>query len=292
MRNYTPDPRLYELLTILSPDVSEEDIPGQLDAIAGYITTAGGTVTETLRESPWGRRRLAYTIRHGGRDLRDGYYTVFHVSLDPDGVRDIERELKLNDQVIRYLITHYTPKPIVPGQQPEGAGAAPEAAAEAAPAETGEAAAAPATSDEAAVAPETAASTAAATEPTAEDAAPTEVAATIEPETETNAVAEPASETETETVDTAETAAEPAPEPVAVIEPDETEPAVEPEVVAAFEPDDATEASAATVDPAPVEAETSDTEAAAADTSDTPAEADAAPAEPTAPATDKDTEEA
>ena len=120
LRDYTPDPRFYEMMTILSPDVSEDDLPAHIETIAGYITTAGGTVNETLRESPWGRRRLAYSIRHTGRDIRDGFYTVFHFTLDPGGVRDIERDLKLNDQVMRFLITHYTPKPVVPGAATEG----------------------------------------------------------------------------------------------------------------------------------------------------------------------------
>lgn len=121
LREYTPDPRLYEMMTILSPDVAEDDLPAQIETIAGYITTAGGTVNETLRESPWGRRRLAYSIRHDGRDIRDGFYTVFHFTLDPNGVRDIERDLKLNDLVMRFLITHYTPKAETPGAATEGA---------------------------------------------------------------------------------------------------------------------------------------------------------------------------
>ncbi len=125
LREYTPDPRVYEMMTILSPDVSEDDLPAHVETIAGYITTAGGTVNETLRDSPWGRRRLAYSIRHAGRDIRDGFYTVFHFTLDPSGVRDIERDLKLNDQVMRFLITHFTPRAVVPGATPEVVDTAP-----------------------------------------------------------------------------------------------------------------------------------------------------------------------
>ncbi len=297
MRNYTPDPRLYELVTILSPDVSDDDIPGQLDTITGYVTTAGGSVTEVLRESPWGRRRLAYTIRNSGRDLRDGYYTVFHLTLDPGGVVDIERELKLNDQIIRYLITHYTPRPLQPGQQPEGGEAVPAAATEAAPAQTDAAAPAVATAS----APEVPAAAA----PATDEAASGEAAAPTQPETEAAAVVEPqpeneaAPEPETEPESTASESAEPeAPaEPAAESEPETAAAADEPPVVAEAEADpvdDASGASAETVDATPVVAETSDTEATAADISDIPSdfpvEADAAPADPTAPA--KDTEEA
>ena len=107
-------PRNYELLTILHPEVTEEELPGALEQVAGYITGIGGTIEETLRDSPWGRRRLAYPIRHGGRDLRDGYYTVYHLHLAPNRVEEVERELKLNERVMRYLMTSYEPIPIDP----------------------------------------------------------------------------------------------------------------------------------------------------------------------------------
>lgn len=111
MRDRMRVPRTYELMTIVHPEVSEEELPGALDRIAGFVTGAGGAVSETLRDSPWGRRRLAYPIRNGGRDLRDGYYTVYHFEIEPDRIDDIERELKLDDRVIRYLVTHWAPKP-------------------------------------------------------------------------------------------------------------------------------------------------------------------------------------
>jgi small subunit ribosomal protein S6 len=117
-------------MTILTPDVPEEEIGGAVEQIAGYITTAGGSVSETLRESPWGRRRLAYPIRHSGRDVRDGFYTVYHFEIEPGKIEDVERELRLNDLVIRYLVTHYTPKPVeesVEGEPAEGEASVAEA---------------------------------------------------------------------------------------------------------------------------------------------------------------------
>ena len=118
-------------MTILHPEVPEEEIPGALDRISGHVAGAGGAIQETLRDSPWGRRRLAYPIRHGGRDLRDGFYTVFHFEMVPHRVDEMERELKLNTQVIRYLVTTYTPKPIDPRAVEDAEIAAEDAAAEA-----------------------------------------------------------------------------------------------------------------------------------------------------------------
>lgn len=112
MRNQERAPRTYELMTILHPEVPEESLQSELDRIAGYIDAAGGSIIEILQDSPWGRRRLAYPIRSGSRDVRDGYYTVWHMNLGPTRVDDLERELKLNTQVIRYIVVSWEPKPL------------------------------------------------------------------------------------------------------------------------------------------------------------------------------------
>jgi small subunit ribosomal protein S6 len=135
----TRPPRTYELMTILAPDVPEDQIGPAVEQIQGYITGAGGAIAEVLQDSPWGRRRLAYPIRHNGHDVRDGYYTVFHFDLEPARVADIEREILLNSQIIRYLVTVYTaPAPSPAGEE---AGEAAEAAGPAAEAEQAPAAA-------------------------------------------------------------------------------------------------------------------------------------------------------
>ena len=112
LREYERAPRKYELMTILHPEVAEEALPGELERISGYISTVGGELTETLQDSPWGRRRLAYPIRSGGRDVRDGYYTVWHFEVAPTQITELERELKLNEQVIRYIVVSWEPKPL------------------------------------------------------------------------------------------------------------------------------------------------------------------------------------
>ena len=131
MREYSPDPRLYELMTVLAPDVPEDEIPGQIERIGGYVTGADGTIQETLSEAPWGRRRLAYPIRHEGRDVRDGFYTLFHFEMHPSRVVEMEREMKLNTRIIRYLVTSYTPVPLDPRAIEDAEIAAEDAAAQA-----------------------------------------------------------------------------------------------------------------------------------------------------------------
>lgn len=226
MRNHLRAPRTYELLTILTPEVPEEEIAGALDRIAAAISSAGGTVTETLHESPWGRRRLAYAIRHAGRDVRDGYYTLFHFELDPGKMDDVERDLRLNDNVIRHLVTLYTPRPVeetdeeAPASEAkaDGEAAAPAAEAQAAEAEKPEVAEAtapdePAAATEAATSEATVAEAEPATaeEPVAEAETESAESAAAEPEAETDAADETtASETESdESADNAEGSEEP-----------------------------------------------------------------------------------
>jgi small subunit ribosomal protein S6 len=118
LRETTRAPRKYELMIIVAPDVPEDELPAIIDRVGGFITATGGTLTETLRESPWGRRRLAYAIRHESRDVRDGFYTVYHFDAPPGSISEIERELRLTDKVMRFLVTHYTPQPVTE-QAPE-----------------------------------------------------------------------------------------------------------------------------------------------------------------------------
>ncbi|MDQ3044253.1 MAG: 30S ribosomal protein S6 [Chloroflexota bacterium] len=109
MRSDAREPRFYELMTILSPEIAEDALDGFVDRITGFVTQFDGIVDETLRDSPWGRRRLAYPIRYDGRDIRDGYYTVFRAHITPSRVSEVERELKLLPELMRYLLTSYEP---------------------------------------------------------------------------------------------------------------------------------------------------------------------------------------
>ncbi len=93
--------RDYELMVILDPAMSEEDIPGALERVANTITTHGGEPSEPQTEAPWGRRRLAYPIN----DQREGFYALYQLRLDPAQATEIDRDLKLNAQVMRFLVS-------------------------------------------------------------------------------------------------------------------------------------------------------------------------------------------
>jgi small subunit ribosomal protein S6 len=165
--------RDYELMVIFHPELSEEDLVSEGGKVEAHITGAAGAIRLVNREAPWGRRRLAYPIRHGSRDIRDGVYVLYYFTAESGKIEEIEREIKLQDRVIRYLLTQQT-APLMEPTPAEG-----EVAEEAAEGEATEAA------------------QPAATVSTAEGEAATETAEqateTAEPATET---AEQASDTE------------------------------------------------------------------------------------------------
>jgi len=89
--------RDYELMTIFKPDLEEADLQAAVERLNGLITARGGEIASS---DAWGRRRMAYTIE----DYRDGIYTVTKLQMDPKAADELERTLKLNDQIIRYLL--------------------------------------------------------------------------------------------------------------------------------------------------------------------------------------------
>jgi small subunit ribosomal protein S6 len=92
--------RDYELMVVISPQVTDEGVPAVLERVNQAIGAHGGLVTNTLTNPPWGHRRLAYPIR----DHRDAFYAVLHVQLPAPRLEALERDLRLIDQIIRYLI--------------------------------------------------------------------------------------------------------------------------------------------------------------------------------------------
>jgi ribosomal protein S6 len=133
LADVTRDPRAYELMAVFIPELSDEDLTLQIDRVSGYITDQNGTITEVLHDSPWGRRRLAYTMRFNSIDYRDGVYVLYHFDGIPSSITEIERELKLNTSLMRYLLVHNDPlagEKVRPGSLEEGA-------AEATPADEG-----------------------------------------------------------------------------------------------------------------------------------------------------------
>jgi len=89
--------REYELVYIVSPEVSDEDMEKVTQRVTQLVANNGGQVIET---QPWGRRRLAYPIQ----DFREGYYVTLKLQMNPQSTAEFERSLKLTEGIIRYLL--------------------------------------------------------------------------------------------------------------------------------------------------------------------------------------------
>jgi small subunit ribosomal protein S6 len=94
--------RTYELAYIADPELDDSSLASLEEKIVGWIEAAGGHVEKTDR---WGKRRLAYPIKK----RTDGHYAFLTVQLPPLGGMSIERELRLNEQVLRYMIISLEP---------------------------------------------------------------------------------------------------------------------------------------------------------------------------------------
>jgi small subunit ribosomal protein S6 len=90
--------REYELMYIVRPDLDEDGLRAAMDSVQGLVEAQGG---ELLKTTHWGKRRLAYEIQR----LRDGHYVLLAVRLDGAKVKELERALRINDNVIRHLVT-------------------------------------------------------------------------------------------------------------------------------------------------------------------------------------------
>ncbi|HWC35528.1 MAG TPA: 30S ribosomal protein S6 [Mycobacteriales bacterium] len=86
--------RHYELMVILDPDLEERTVQPSLEQFLGVIRQAGGTVDKL---DVWGRRRLAYEIGH----KVEGIYAVIDLTADPAAVKELDRQLNLNESVLR-----------------------------------------------------------------------------------------------------------------------------------------------------------------------------------------------
>jgi len=103
--------RDYELMFIISPLANtEEDINANIDRVQQMITSLDGEVTSMEHSAPWGRRKLAYPIRKyaegeaSRRAFTEGHYVLCYFSLATSQLPEVERALKLNDSVLRYML--------------------------------------------------------------------------------------------------------------------------------------------------------------------------------------------
>jgi small subunit ribosomal protein S6 len=86
--------RHYELMVIMEPELDERSVGPSLDKFLNVVKNSGGTVEKV---EVWGRRRLAYEISK----RNEGIYAVLNVVCEPAAVAELDRQLTLNESVLR-----------------------------------------------------------------------------------------------------------------------------------------------------------------------------------------------
>jgi small subunit ribosomal protein S6 len=86
------------VLIIVDPRLTEEEVAQLSTRLGEACTGLGGEVVSTEN---WGKRRLAYEIRK----QREGTYVLLQIKAEPPAVREFERQLKLNEAILRFMTT-------------------------------------------------------------------------------------------------------------------------------------------------------------------------------------------
>ena len=88
----------YEVLYVITPELDEEADKVVMDKFADIITANGGEIEKT---EVWGKRRLAYPIDY----KTEGYYVLVVFNANPELPRELERNMRNDERIMRYMGT-------------------------------------------------------------------------------------------------------------------------------------------------------------------------------------------
>jgi small subunit ribosomal protein S6 len=88
----------YEVTYIMRPSLEEAEIDVKVGQVAKVLKDNGGELVGEIEKM--GKRRLAYEID----DVREGYYVVMKFKSEPTAAKELERQLRLNEDVMRALL--------------------------------------------------------------------------------------------------------------------------------------------------------------------------------------------
>ncbi len=91
----------YELVLIISPEVTDEEMPDFIAKVGDLIGKVGGTVDEV---NQWGKRQLAYPIKR----FAEGNYVLSKVNLKPNVTKDLDASFRLSGKILRHLLVKLT----------------------------------------------------------------------------------------------------------------------------------------------------------------------------------------
>jgi small subunit ribosomal protein S6 len=98
--------RTYELIYILKPEATEQEVADLQAQVEGIVQRLGGSIEKT---EPWGRRKLAYEIgKH-----KEGFYVLHVIQGSGELMKEIDRRLKVIEGLIRHLIVRVDERQMV-----------------------------------------------------------------------------------------------------------------------------------------------------------------------------------
>ncbi len=86
----------YELAVVVNAKIEDEERLATVEKVKEYITRFGGTITNI---DEWGKKRLAYEIQK----MKEGFYYFIQFDADATAPAEIERRVRIMENVIRYL---------------------------------------------------------------------------------------------------------------------------------------------------------------------------------------------
>ena len=89
--------RDYELVLIISPEVTDEAFEATLGNLSKSVTESGGTVSNVER---WGKRKLAYPLKH----FMEANYVLTQLKMSPASGKQLEANLRISEDVLRHLL--------------------------------------------------------------------------------------------------------------------------------------------------------------------------------------------
>jgi len=88
--------RAYEVMFIVRPDLTEEEVDKLLATLQGHATSAGAAIQNVEK---MGKRRLAYDVKK----FQDGFYVLFTLNADGKAIHELERRLRVAEPVIKFI---------------------------------------------------------------------------------------------------------------------------------------------------------------------------------------------
>ncbi len=87
----------YELVFIVSPEVTEESLENTIGGVSQFITGRDGIISDVEQ---WGKRKLAYPVEH----FLEGHYVLARFKLNPARCKELEANLEISEEILRHLL--------------------------------------------------------------------------------------------------------------------------------------------------------------------------------------------